>query len=116
MDDHQLGLAGCVRRRWMGVQFSEQTAEGEMLVLRQMLVAEENDEVLGERAVELVEGAVAEWPRQVDAADLGADDRRQLLDGNRVVRRRLFGDVLITRSVVRTNGIHCALLRFLPRP
>src|SRR6516164_2615591 len=31
-------------------------------------------------AVELVEGAVAERPRQVDAADLGADDRRQLLD------------------------------------
>jgi hypothetical protein len=52
----------------MDVQFSEQAAEGEMLILRQMLVAEEDDEVLGERAVELVEGAVAERPRQVDAA------------------------------------------------
>ena len=41
----------------MDVQFAEQPAEGEMLLRRDVLVAEEDDEVLGQRAVDLVERA-----------------------------------------------------------
>jgi hypothetical protein len=114
VDDHQLGLAGRVRCGRVDVQFAEQAAKAEVLIFRQMLVAEEDDEVLGERAVELVEGAVAERPRQVDSANLGANDRGQLVDRDRVIRRRCFGDVFVSRPAIRTNGIHCALLRFLP--
>src|SRR5436309_2571863 len=87
-----------------------------MLVLGQMLVAEEDHEVLGQGAVDLVERAVAERPRQIDPADLTADDRRQFVDGDRVVRRRLIGEVLVTGAIVRPDGIHLALLRLLPIP
>src|SRR5262249_39132421 len=92
----------------------EQPAESEVLVLGQMLVAEENHQILGKRAMDLVEGAVAERLREIDPADLTADDRRQLVDRYRVVRRRHVGDMLVTRPVVRTDGIHCAFL-WLPR-
>src|SRR5215831_13703978 len=114
VDDHQLGLARCVRRRRVEVQIAEQPAESEVLVLGQMLVAEENHQILGKRAMDLVEGAVAERLREIDPADLTADDRRQLVDRYRVVRRRHVGDMLVTRPVVRTDGIHCAFL-WLPR-
>ena len=59
---------------------------------------------------------VAERLRQIDPADLGADDRRQLVDRDRVIGRRLIGEVLVTGSLVRTNRVHRALLRFLPIP
>ena len=39
----------------MQVEVAEQAAEGQMLRRRKRLVAEEDDEVLGERAVDLVE-------------------------------------------------------------
>jgi hypothetical protein len=61
-----------------------------------MLVAEEDHQILGERAMDFVERAVAERLRQVDPGDLAADDRRQLVDGDRIVRRLLVGDVLVT--------------------
>jgi len=56
-----------------------------MLLRREMLVAKEDDEVLGERAMDLVHLAVAGLA-QIDGADLGADDRRQLVDGDRFIR------------------------------
>ena len=106
MDDHQLGMARRVRRRGMDVQLAEAAAEVEVLVLGDMLVAEEDHQVLRQRAVDLLEGLVAERLRQIDAADLGADDRRQLVDRDRVVRRRLIGAVLVARSVVATQDAH----------
>ena len=54
VDDHQLGLARLVRRGGMDVQLAEQPAEGDVLVGRDVLVAEEDDAVLGQRAVDLV--------------------------------------------------------------
>ncbi len=50
----------------MDVQIAEQPAERQVLVLAQMLVAEEDHQILGERAVELVDLPVAERLRQVD--------------------------------------------------
>jgi energy-converting hydrogenase Eha subunit G len=72
-------MAGLGRRRGMDVQLAELAAEGQVLILRQMLVAEEDHQVLGQRAVDLVHLAVADLA-QIDAADLAADDRRQLVD------------------------------------
>ena len=39
----------------MDVQLAEQPAEGEMLLRRDVLVAEEDDEVFGQRPVDFVE-------------------------------------------------------------
>ena len=49
----------------MDVQFAEQAAEGEMLLRRDVLVAEEDDEIFGERAVDFVHasGSIAGLPR-----------------------------------------------------
>ena len=69
----------------MEVQFAEAAAEIEVLVLADVLVAEEDHQVLRQRAVDLLEGLVAQRLREIDAADLRADDRRQLVDGDRVV-------------------------------
>jgi hypothetical protein len=44
-----------------------------------MLIAEEDHRILGQRAMDLVERAIAERLRQIDPADLPADDRRQLV-------------------------------------
>ena len=87
MDDHQLRPARLVRRGGVDVQLAEQPAEGEVLVGRDVLVAEEDDEVLGERAVDLVQLAVRQRLGEIDAGDLRADDRRQLVDGDRLVGR-----------------------------
>ena len=74
-------------------------AERQVLVWAQMLVAEEDHRILGQRPVDLVEGAVAERLGQVDAADLAADDRRQFVDGDRVVGAALVGDMLDAGAV-----------------
>ena len=67
------------------MQLAEQAAEGQVLVGRDVLVAEEDHEVLGERAMDLVHLAVGariavDELADVDAGDLRADDRRQLVD------------------------------------
>src|SRR3954452_4531909 len=54
----------------------------------------------------LFECLVAERLRQIDATDLGADDRRQFVDGDRVVGRRFIRTVLVTRSIVATQDAH----------
>ena len=58
-----------------------------------MLVAEEDHQILGVRAVDLVHLPVAERARQIDPSDLAADDRGQLIDADRLVRRRFIGDM-----------------------
>jgi hypothetical protein len=78
----------------MDVEIAKETAEGQVLVLAQVLVAEEDHRVFGERTMDFVDRAVAERLRQVDAADFTADDRRQLVDGDRVVRPGIFTDIL----------------------
>ena len=57
-------------RRRVDVQFAELAAEIEVLLRREMLVAEEDHQVLGQRAMDLVHLPVARGP-QIDLADLG---------------------------------------------
>ena len=111
MDDHQLGLARLVRRRRMHMQLAEQPAEGQVLVGRDVLVAEEDHEVLGQRAMDLVLLAVGERLAEIEAVDLGTDDGRQLVDGDGLVRRALIGDVPIAGAGVAAQGsLHGSLL------
>jgi hypothetical protein len=79
----------------MNHQIAEQAAERQMLLGRNLLVAEENDEVLGLRAMNFVLLTVGERPRQINPADLGADDRRQLVYRNRLVGPALVGPMPI---------------------
>src|SRR5712671_3610374 len=79
-------MARLRRRGGVDVQIAELAAKIEMLLRRQVLVAEEDDEILGQRAVDLVHLAVAGLA-QVDAADLAANDRRQLVERDRFIRR-----------------------------
>ena len=56
----------------MDVQFAELAAEGEMLLGRDVLVAEKDHEIFGERAMDLVHlpvgaGIVRDQPADVDA-------------------------------------------------
>ena len=105
VDDHQLGLARLVRRRRMEVEVAEQSAKGEMLILRQMLVAE-NITKFSASAEGSRRASVAERPRQFHLADLTADHRRQSVDGDRVVRRRFLGYMLYRGpSLERTASI-----------
>ena len=54
--------------------------ERQVLLLRQLLVAEEDDAVLRQRAMDLVHLVVRQRRRQIHAADLRADDRREFVD------------------------------------
>ena len=85
MDDHQFGMPRRVWRRRMGVQLSEAATEIEVLFLRDVLIAEEDHQVLRKRSMDLAKGLVAEGLGEIDAADLGADDRRQPVHGYRLV-------------------------------
>src|ERR1700758_1632219 len=85
IDLHQLGYALHVRGCRMHVKIAEAPAEGQMLLGREGLIAKKDDEVFGERAVDLVELAIRQRLGEIDAADLGADDRRQLVYGDGLV-------------------------------
>src|SRR3954467_4287404 len=99
-------------RGGMDVQIAELAAEGEMLLRGDVLVAEEDHEVFGKRAMDLVHGAVGQRAREIDAGDLGADDRRQLLDADGLVRLALAGNVPVARSLLAGQRAH-GVLRWL---
>ena len=69
-------------------QFAEQPAERLVLVVRQVLVAEEDHQVFHQRVVHFLELLVAERARQIDPGNLGPDMRRQLFDLDRLVCHR----------------------------
>src|SRR5882757_7065067 len=111
----------------MDVQVAEQAAEGDVLVERDHLVAEEDHRVLGQRAMDLVLLAVGKRPAEIDAADLRADDRRQLVDGDGLVgralvrlrtdagalvaaQRTLHGSLLLQPYIGTTDNVSPALL------
>jgi len=60
--------------RRMDVQVAEQPAERQVLVGRDVLVAEEDDAVLGQRTMDLVVLAVRQRLAEVEAGDLRADN------------------------------------------
>jgi hypothetical protein len=85
MDLHQRGIAALVGRGGMNMQLAEFASEGEMLLRRDVLVAKEDHEVFGQRAMDLVDLAIGALlvryqPADIDARNLRADDRRQLFD------------------------------------
>ena len=86
------------------MQVAELAAEGEMLLWADLLVAEEDHEVFGQRAMDLVHlavgGVAVDQLADVDAAYLRADDRRQLLDADGFIRLGLFSGVPIARSLL----------------
>src|SRR5579863_9949862 len=97
-------------RGGMDVQLAEAAAEIEVLLLADVLVAEEDHRVLGQRTMYFLERPVAERLRQVDAADFRAYDRGELVDADCVVSRRLIGKVLVARAVVATQAGHWTTL------
>ena len=71
------------RQRVVPVELAEAAAEGDVLLARDLLVAEQQDAVLEERAVDLVELGVAERLGEIDALDLGAEGVAQRTEGKR---------------------------------
>ena len=76
---------GRMPRRRMDRQLAEQPPECLVLIVRQVLVAEEDHQVFHQRVVHFLELLVAERPRQVDPGNLRADMRRQLFDRDRLI-------------------------------
>src|SRR5262249_28152179 len=98
--------ARLVGRGWMNVQFAEQPAEGQMLLRRDVLVAEEDDDVLGQRPVDLIHRPVRQRLGEIGAVGLGAHDRGEVVNAKRLIRRRRGGVVPDGRAVLaaeRTN-------------
>ena len=77
-----------MRRGGMHREIAELPPEILVLIVGQMLVAEEDHQVFHQRVVHFLELLVAERPRQVDPANLGANMRRQLGDLDRLVRHQ----------------------------
>src|SRR5262249_6588869 len=79
MDNHQLGVRRRMRRGRMKVQLAEATAEIEMLLLADMLVAEEDHQVFSQRAMDLLECLVAKRLGEINAANLCPNDGCELV-------------------------------------
>ena len=60
----------------MDMQLAEARAEGLVLFDRELLVAEEDDEVFHQRLMDFLELTVGQWLREIDAKNLSADRRR----------------------------------------
>src|SRR6476619_3520108 len=95
-------------RSGMDVQLTEQPAKGQMLLRRDVLIAEEDHDVFRQRSMDLIYCAVGQRFCEVDAADLGADDRRELVDADRLVGHRVAGHVPIARTVLAAERTHGA--------
>ena len=67
----------------VAVEFAEAAAEGDVLLARDVLLAEQQDAALQEGAVDLVELGVAERLGKVDALDFGAQGMAQRTEGKR---------------------------------
>ncbi len=104
-----------MRRGGMDVQIAEFAAEGEMLVGADVLVAEEDHEIFGERAVDLVHLPVGariagDEFADIDAGDFRADDRRELFDRDGLVGFGFAGDVPVARALLAGQRSSWAVL------
>src|SRR5580704_15157058 len=84
-DFEDLLVVGHTLDEFMDLQLAEAAAEGEVLVGGQVLVAEEDHLVVGERVADFADRRVIELLRQVDAGDLGAERPRNPVHRNRAV-------------------------------
>ena len=60
-------------QRVVGVELAEAAAEGDVLLARDLLVAEQQDALVEEGAVDLVELGVAQRLGEINACNLGAE-------------------------------------------
>ena len=95
-DQQQLGIVGMpvARQRVVTVELAEAAAKGDVLLARDLLVAEQQDAALEEGAMDLVELGVAERLGKIDALDLGAQGMAQRTEGKR------HGDLFGERAVI----------------
>ena len=70
-------------QRFVAIELAEAAAEGDVLLARDLLVAEQQDAALEEGAVDLVELGVAERLGEIDALDLGAQGMAQRTERKR---------------------------------
>ena len=85
-DDHQFTVPRRMRRGRVDVQFAEAAAEIQMLLRRQILVAEEDHQVFGEGALNFGERGVAQWLGQIHPADFRPDHRCEFVHRNGFIR------------------------------
>ena len=104
-DPHQrvrLHLAErCAVAADMLVQLAEELAEPFQILRRDLLIAEEQDEMFGDRVVDFLHFEVAERPGEVELGDLRADIGRDWLDANRSVRQGALLLILAVATFVR---------------
>ena len=67
----------------MGFEGTEHAAERDVLFRGQVLVAEDENSVFGQRLPELFDGLVGHGGRKIDVRDLCTDHRRHLFQRNR---------------------------------
>src|SRR5690348_16751640 len=87
-----------------------------MLLRRNLLITKKDDQVFGERAVDLVELQIARWKLEIDAADLGANDGCELVDSDSRIRGAVVYDMLVARAPLCLCGglVHVAISLSLP--
>ena len=71
------------RQRVVIVEFAEAAAEGDVLLARDLLVAEQQDALVEEGAMDLVELGVAERLGEVDVRNLGTEGMGKRSHGKR---------------------------------
>ena len=82
VDEHEFRIASDARGGRVNVERSEAPSEGEVLLVVDGLVAEEDDAVRDEGAVDLLERRVVEGLAEVHPGDLGSDRRSERIDGD----------------------------------
>src|SRR4030081_3319836 len=90
----------------MNMQLAELAPKGEMLLWGAVLIAKEDHEIFGERAVDLVHGLVGQRACEIAPGYLGADDRGEFFGPDGLVRRRFVGDVPIAGSLLAGERRH----------
>jgi hypothetical protein len=110
IDPHKRRVA-LVGRRRMHMQFAELAAESEVLVGTDVLVAKEDHEIFGERAMDLVHlairaGVVRDELADVHARDFRPDDRRELFDADGLVKLGFVSEVPIARALLAGQRRH----------
>lgn len=79
LDDDDFGMSfENSERGGMDVESAEVPAQGFMLLSRQILIAEKDDEIVEQRIVEFLKPFVAQRKREIYALQLGADEGGQL--------------------------------------
>ena len=89
--DHR--IAGHRRKEAVDVDAAKAAGKAEVLLRRQLLVAEENDAVLAKGVADFGQRRLCRRCRQIDVADLGANRRRKRLHPNVVVGHGPFPSV-----------------------